>query len=580
MKTKILLLFLLGWVGMVFSQVRLLSDYKSRYPNVSNAKTFNDFIKKINENDKREEIIKLIEKNTGLNINKIDGKTVANGILKYQQIYLVNEKPVFINLNNQSIFIIERTNGEKFFFYPKAFIFLTETNQNPEDIIRSKLDSTFFSIGYKCIAEKNKHNAKVIHDSVFIDDFKILKRAVVLNSADNVTDNNAIAFTSGNDTKLSIGANFNYRDYFFMNISAYTSSINSGLFYSDKSWRNDIGASFTFNVIIPSQTRFFNPKKCTELCQKRDKYYNDTVINNYDSLKSKYDQKLLTLFSNGIEKIKKELNNDINENEKLEKYEKLERYEKIVSNLKEKNESYEKIIAEPSKYINDSIIAFDKKNIGVLNGSRLEWIKTTIDIYNQNIDLDTAIIKKNIAVENQIKNYPRINVNFSYNLNRQYNVKLMKLINLQIFSNFIMGNLLNANTGSEKPVLEQRDDKTFIVDKYGRTLGEYSYLKRAFWTLQSGVQASAFITNNFGVMVYAYHTFALQNMDYMDYRNRYALQGGLIFRINDEEDVNKATFRIMAGIDNEPYHTRALKNSFMVKVSIGIPFGLFIKSKK
>ena len=49
------------------------------------------------------------------------------------------------------------------------------------------------------------------------------------------------------------------------------------------------------------------------------------------------------------------------------------------------------------------------------------------------------------------------------------------------------------------------------------------------------------------------------------------------FKINNEEDVNKATFRILCGVENEPYKTKALDN-FMVKLSLGIPFNF--KNKK
>lgn len=561
----------------MFGQVKLLlSDYesKSKYINLSKAKTPIDFINKLDKEENKEEIITFIKKNTGL--KDILKDSIKNQKLKYQHIYLVGGEPLYVDLNNQSSFVINGLEGKKIYFYPKKSLFLIDTVQDSKLLI----ETTFYSIKYNC-GEIEKLPVKAIHDSIFTNDFKTLKNAVILNSVDNVTNNNAIAFTSGNDTKLSIGANLNNGKHWFFNMSAYTSTVNSGFFYSDKSWKTDIGGSFTINKVIFPETGSFNPKQCDSLCVKRNEYYSGTLIKKYDSLnviKDNYEKEAKLLLDE-IKMIKEKLYNDRVENsEKIIFYEKIDKYENRMASLNGRIKHYKKILKNPSKYITDSIIAFDKKN-NILIGRRLHWLKLSFDIYNQNIDLDTAMVKQLVLKENRVKNYPRIAVNMSYNFNQQ-NSFIFKWVNLQGFSNIILGNLLDANIGSGRPDLEQKNNDVFIVDKNGRILGEYSYLKRVFLTLQSGIQASAFITDYFGVTVFANHTFALQNMDYMDYRNRYSLQAGLIFRINDEEDVNKATFRLMAGVDNEPYHTRALKNSFMVKVSIGIPFGLFFKSKK
>jgi len=195
-----------------------------------------------------------------------------------------------------------------------------------------------------------------------------------------------------------------------------------------------------------------------------------------------------------------------------------------------------------------------------------------VDISNQNVELDTVSVAKFIFKDGEIKNFPKLSVEVSYNFNRHKKT----LLNAQSFVKVTMGSLLEANVGSERPVLQQKDDDVFIFDSSGRQLGKYSYLKRAFWTLQSGAQGSFFITDSFGFTGYASHTFALQNMDYTDYRNRYSLMAGLIFKINNVDDINKATFRILGGVENEPYKTKALDN-FMVKISLGIPFGLFSK---
>ncbi|KAB1230260.1 hypothetical protein [Chryseobacterium viscerum] len=581
MKTKIVLLFLLGWVGMVCGQVKLLSERTSNeFSYLQKSNTSDDFLKKLKENSNKKELENLIKTHTGLNLIEINQNTISveKEELKNENIYIRggNEQDsIFINLKNPKAFVINGKSNRKLFFYSEGGIFLIETNKKVyKNIIMDRLSVAYKNIGYKC----KGINAKTIHDSVFAGDMKTLKNAIILNSADNVTNNNAIAFTSGNDTKLSIGANLNNGKRWFFNISAYTANVNSGLFYSDKSWKTDVGGTFTINKIILRESKSFNPDSCRVLYEKRSNYYNDILIKEYEKLYKTDFKKELNHWKGKKAKIESQPSYTIEDREKMKEI------EENIKTLEREMKHYEKIVKNPSKYINDSIIAFDKKNVNVLRGGRLHWIKVTFDVYNQNVGFDTAKVKKFVSAENQIKNYLRSNVNISYNFNQQdshiFRGLKFKWVNVQFFSNIILGNLLDANIGSEMPILKTIDAETFIVDKNERVLGKYSYLSKAFWTLQSGLQASAFITNNFGITVYGYHTFALQNMDYMDYRNRYALQGGLIFRINDEEDVNKATFRVMAGVDNEPYHTRALKNSFMVKVSIGIPFGLFIKSKK
>lgn len=575
MRTKILLLFLLGWVGMVFGQIKLLSEEKSKeFLYLKKSRTADNFLEILKDNNNRKELEDLIKKNTELTFLEINQNTISadKEKLKTESIYKAdgkNQDSIFINITNAKAFVINGKNNKKLFFYSENGLFLVETNKKAsKNFIKDRLNKAYEKIGYHCDGEY----IKAMHTSAFDEKFNIIKKAIILNSSDNVTNNNAVAFTNGsNDTKISIGANFNYRQDWFFNLGIYTENIKTGFLYSNKSWKDNIGALLTFNKVFPGVQYPKSNTACQELEDKRRKYKNSIIEEGFDSFetlrrsKKAYDEML-----NSFEKLKEGIQKG-NDDFTASNVKKLEEYEKEVLNLKKKISLYEKILSNPDGYIDSLMISFDKKN-DILEGNKLHWVKSTIDISNQNVELDTVSVSKFILKDNQFKNFPKLSVDISYNFNRHKKT----LLNAQGFVKVTMGNLLEANIGSERPILKQIDNDVFIFDTHGRQLGKYSYLKRAFWTLQSGAQGSFFITDSFGFTGYASHTFALQNMKYTDYRNRYSLMGGLVFKINNLEDINKATFRILGGVENEPYKTKAL-DSFMVKISLGIPFGIFSK---
>ncbi|SEM16135.1 hypothetical protein SAMN05421856_101472 [Chryseobacterium taichungense] len=575
MKINLLLLFLLGSVGMVCGQVKLLSECTSKeFLYLGKSGTSDNFFRKLKENDDKKELEDLIKKNTGLNLLEINENIISpeKEELKSENIYKICGKEsdsVFVNLKETKVFVINGKDNRKLFFYIENGLFLVDTNKKvSKSLIKDRLNKAYENIGYNCDGK----NIKAMHTSAFDEKFNIIKKAIILSSSDNVTNNNAIAFTNGsNDTKISIGANFNYRQDWFFNLGIYTENIKTGFLYSNKSWKDNIGALLTFNKVFPGVQYPKSHTACDELERKRIRYKNSIIEEgsySFETLrrsKKAYDEMLdsLKILQENIQKGSGDFT--------AANVKRLEEYEIEVSKLKEKITLYEKIVSNPDGYIDSLMISFDKKN-DILEGNKLHWLKTTVDISNQNVELDTVSVAKFILKDGEVKNFPKLSVELSYNFNRHKKT----LLNVQGFFKVTMGSLLEANIGSERPVLQQKDDDVFIFDSMGRQLGKYSYLKRAFWTLQSGTQGSFFITDSFGFTGYASHTFALQNMEYTDYRNRYSLMAGLVFKINNTEDINKATFRILGGVENEPYKTKVLDN-FMVKISLGIPFGIFTK---
>lgn len=559
MKTYLLLLFLL-WVGMASGQELLTNNTVKSFSSLKDCKSATDFFRKIKNSDKDRDIENIIKKNTDLDILSIKEENVKEVSLEFLSVFEFEGRKILINKPDEIAYVINAGGDKKLYFYPKGDFFLTYKNSRIENnFIDEILKKKYDDIRYDC------KNGKAIHDSVLDSNLRTIKKAIIFNSSDDVTNNSAISFTNGsNDTKLSVGANFNYKNNLFFNAGINTLSTNTGFLYSNKSWKNNIGASFTVNSVIGRGTQYFNPIDCESLIKKR-LAYKDSLMTEFIVLRKSFDaiQNRIDFLKGEIKTLKE---NDLNLT--LEKHEQIKKYQKELIEKEKEIIIYKKILSNPEKFMEKEIITFDRKN-DILDGSKLHWLRGTMNISNQNINLDSI----KILNEKEITNFPKLSVDLSYNFNNQ---RGLKLLNYQVFTNITMGNLLDANVGSEKPYLVKQNNDVVILDASGTQLGKYSNLKRAFWTLQSGMQSTFFIDKNFGGTLYASHTFALQTLEGTDYRNRYSVLGGLVLRINNEEDVNRATVRILAGVENEPYKTKALDN-FMVKITLGIPLNFYNK---
>ncbi|UKB80397.1 hypothetical protein [Chryseobacterium sp. MEBOG07] len=557
MKTKIVLLFLLGWVGIVCGQQRKLSEISSeKFKSLQNSKTKANFLEMLTKENNNIKLENIIESNTGISFSNITSNNISEEELIFEKIYFTDNRPILINLKGEKIFVITGDKGKRLLFYGKGGFFLTEKGTGT-DGIRNEMEDAFDKIGYSC------SNNKAVHDSILDFNLRTIKRAVVLNSSDDATNNNALVFTNGtNDTKISLGANFNYKDTYFYNVALYTSSANTGFLYSNKAWKNDIGASFTINKMVFPESQDFISSDCEGLAKRREEYKN-TLLEKYQNLKTDY-----KAYENELAKLKSKKYDDNNLGI-LERDKKNEINRKDIDSITAKMKLYEKILLNPGKFIEQQMIAFDRKN-DILKGSKLHWIKSTISVSNQNVNLDSMQLLTN---NKGITNFPKLSIDLSYNFNWQ---SKSKLLNFQAFSNVSMGSLLDAKVGNEKPYLVNRDEDIFIFDTSGTQIGRYANLKRAFWTLQSGMQCTFFLVKNFGFSGFASHSFALQTLNDTEYRNRYSLMGGLVIKINNEQDINKATLRILCGVENEPYKTKVSDN-FMIKITLGIPFNLYNK---
>jgi len=559
---KLLLIIFFGMSSMSWSQKKLLTEIKSSdFKRLENINTSREFFKKIRNDNKT--IENIIFGAVGLKLNDLKSEHVKEDTLKYQGTYLHNDKEIFINKKLPIIYSIEN-NNKVIYFYPEKGVFLKPylIDKQVTSPVEAIIQKTYDDIGYNCDKEHN-NKLRSVNSKIFADNIKTIKKAVILNSSDAITDNSAISFTSGNaNSKLNIGTNIEYNTKTFFNVNVYTSSSNVGFIYSNKAWKNNTGITFTVNKIIGNEAQFFNKRKCEEVSLKR-KAFLDSIKLEINLLEKNYSH-----VSKKVESITSELQtlkNSTLTNEGIKKYRQLV---KELTELKKETTLYEIILLDPVKFIDDKIISFDKKN-NILTGSQLHWIKASIDLYNQNIVLDSM----QVFTGTKINNYPKLSFDLSYNFNR--NKK--RLINTQLFAKVLMGNFIEATSNNSAPYIENINNSFILYDQNGIQLGRYDDLKKAFWTAQSGAQATWFFVKNFGVSGYASHTFALQKEQFTNFKNRYSLLAGLTFRINDDKDINKATFRILGGFENQLYRTNAFDN-FGIKMSLGFPISLFTKN--
>lgn len=542
-------------------EVKDLNKLKKEYPKLQNANTSDNFIAYLKDQNSSKLEALLIKSIDLYQVNlKPENINPQEETLELNKIYYLNGlTKVKVNIEKAKVYVLHnKDKTKKLFFYIKGGVFLTEGSLSTEEEISYLINmkETIADIEYNCGNDGSKIIS--VHPHVLSENLVAIKKAVILNSSDNITDNTAISFTNGsNDAKISVGANLNKGKRLFFNVGVYTSATNAGVLYSEKSWKNNTGAIFTVNRIIGKETQFSKPSDCRDLTTKRSEYL-ESVYNEFKDLHQDYTGKMKRITKiDSILKTEKE-------------YEKKDKLKKEKEELVKTTKHYQEIIEDANKYIESKVIEFDKKN-DILTGSKLHWIKASVNLFNENISLDSLQLYTGTV----IGNYPRLSTNLSYNFN--YN-KNKKLLNFQAFTNVIMGNLLDANINNKTPYLLNIEETTYIFDQSGTQLGRYSDLKKTFWTSQTGVQATWFFVENFGVSGYASHTFALQKEEFTEYKNRYSLLAGFAFKVNNDKDVNKATFRLLGGFENQSYNTNAFDN-FSVKVSMGIPFNLFTKKE-
>jgi len=551
-------------INVCFGQ-KMITEIKpsNNYKELKDIKTINAFIDRFNKSND-ENLTKLIKNE--LKLKKLDTNNMKVATLKVSHIYknIGSESvknSIFINTPNEKTFKINNKDKDIYYHIDKRTFFKYQSVVS-DTFIRNELKKINEEFKYSC----SEKPIKAIHDSVFNKNMRVIKQAVILNSTDDATNNSAISITNKKDeNKISVGFNFDYKESHFLNLTVFTEA-DGGFIYSKEAWKNNTGASFTWNRSF-SGTQYFETNDCNKLSKKRNNYKQEL------SLYQNYLEKTYNSSKKKVDTLEASNTNMINKSPSLS-FEKREEYlknKKTLKELRSEIKTYELILKNPKKYLNDSIYSFDKKN-DILYGGFVHWFKATGKIANQTINIPNDSIYSN----KKITNYPSLNVDLSFNWN--WILKGSKYINVQLFNSINMGSFLEANLGDEEPILVKEEDTFFIDDSFGNRLGRYQDLKKAFWTNSTGVQASWIFTKNVGITGIYKHTFALQDEENTTYKNRYTLQGGLILRPL-KEDEKALTVRLLAGVENSAYKSK-FKDDFSLKLSLGLPFNVFEKKDK
>lgn len=445
-----------------------------------------------------------------------------------------------------------------------SFLFCLDGFGQEEAIINSEIEAVVKELDgfYDCKI------GRAVSNKVIDENLKGIKSNIFFGSEDAVNSNSAISYlnTSEGD-KINIGFNYAYKNKYFLNTSIYKNTKGAYFFNSD-GWQNNIGASFTGNL-VHSTSQFYNENECNTLNKKRKAYIKDVI---------KEDLMLFNKHKNSLEKeinkIKLEKSGLMKLSElSLENYNRIKEIDSLTKKYSKSQTIAKNALDNPKQYIENKIKKFDSIN-DILQGHFLVWTSITGNIENQNLKLDSL---NNMPLDKAIKNIPKLKFGAALNVSSSNNVKKYKRYYAQVFTNITMASFLESIQKDRKPVVQEVDEELFVFDDQENQLGRYQDLKRAYWTATLGGNLTSFcFSENVGLTAIFNHKFALQDLDFVDYKNRYTAQIGLVFRVQSENDVNKASFRILAGAEDLVYNQKTFKDA-SVKISIGIPFNLFTK---
>ncbi len=522
------------------------------FEGVNDIEAFFNAIKR-SSNGNRSDINKVLKNELGFDISDLDKVRITNDSLNIGNIIKFNSKEIIVN-KKTTIFAL--TNDKKQVVYLKdygQFVILSKEKYSFTKAINAKLNNVLYA--YNCVTQS-------IHYDVYNTNIKAIKSRVIFGENGNTTNNTAIGFTNNEDgAKLNVGFNFNLKKKHYFNIGIFTAS-QGGFLYSNGAWSDNIGAVITHNKIIGKTSQYYDKNNCMELKKKR-KDSLDKLVSQFKILEKSYKASIKKMDTLKIE------NNSILKQERPLVYDELKKIKdnnKIIEELTQNIRAFEDIVLNTDKYIDSEIVEFDTRNNN-LKGHFVKWVKTSLSVENQNIDIDSLSVFNNIE---PVKNIPRLNAVFSYNVSR---LKNNKLLNLQGFGKITVGSFLDAILNERTPLVAEQNNTVFVIDNENNQIGRYQDLKRTFWTGSFGGQFSFFITENFGFTGSASHSFALQNLDFVNYENRYTALAGFAFRKQDEKDKNKITFRILGGFEALAYNTKTWENT-SIKISLGIPFKL------
>lgn len=445
------------------------------------------------------------------------------------------------------------------------------------------IDSTF--IKYKnsvdtLFVNYNEKRNFVIHPKALRKNLSTVYQSIIPNNQSLNDNTSSFSYTQSDENqKIAIATAYQFGslDNHFLNVGVSAEGKN-GIFnlYSDKSWSNNTSLSIGYSKVIKA-SQFYSDSTIIEkrLIEKR-KIFKDSLSARiqYNALLDQAD-------------LKKKLEA---EQVKLDEFQRLYLKSEDVTDLKiiEELALIDKKIKEYSKRIEeyaylerqflknnieddvaDKFVGFDTKN-DIMYGYNVFWFQVNSKLMNNTYTFKEETNKDNTANRNVF----HVNISSSIMWNMLGN-RTMQYATFGV-STFRGSYLSNPAFKNMTPVFNGDN-----VMSDGELLGTLDDLKKPVWQYAFNAYYANFFMfkRHLGFSLNAQYNNAFENDIAKNYKENYTVAFGPIFKIQGEDEWNKATFGISAGYENLPSKAVA-KDYFILKAYVGVPFNVFQKKSK
>jgi hypothetical protein len=441
----------------------------------------------------------------------------------------------------------------------------------------------------KQVDEYNKPN-KLVRNSLFNEKINEIMNHIVFGSSDKVINSNSIGFILNEEkTNLVTSINFPLNNKGLILKTGLFTSGESNLFnlYSENSWNNNVGFNIGFIKKINSSISFNEVKHQKKDVKRYRLFYVDSLLKSKKKLnlknlclieeKLKFIDTSYTVKHNGVKSckvlslnIKDSIKNQITKKGRIT----------VFDSIKKLIEDYSLYLIKPNikKLVDNELKAFDKR-FDRMSGYSLKWLDFNLSGINSTYNIpNDSILTKEVLEANKLQKFSRkFNVEISANWNYLSNKR--KLHYIQAGISFKKGNFLNNNLVVGTPKIKELNNEFILIDEDENELGFYKNLN---------------INNTFGSLYFLYsgfynkkksiglkfdfkHNYLLSKNDF--FKKNFTLLVGPIFRNINADNINKGTFGLEIGFENDIYNTK-ISDNFIARLTLGIPFEVFSKKVK
>ncbi|WP_312901671.1 hypothetical protein [Chryseobacterium taichungense] len=427
--------------------------------------------------------------------------------------------------------------------------------------------------------KKYKDSNWVIHPRAQAKNLNTIYQSIIPNNQSLNDNTSSFSYIQNDDNqKISISSAYQFSKMSknFLNVGISTEG-KEGIFniYSSKSWSNNVALSLGFSKVFMS-SQFYLSKDIMKmrLIEKRKLFA--------DSLKgkilysAKLNQSTLNDYENNCQHELDLLLDELKEKDYVE-----EDIEKKINDLNKSIKDNQKKKAEfnilnqkaVDEQVNEDVIEklsdFDLKN-DILYGYQIFWWQISSKFLNNTYTF------KEINDADKITNINvfHANVNASLMWNRlDNNAAQYATVGISAFRGSFLS---DPSLRGIKPLINGNE---IVNDNI--TIGNIDNLKKALWQYSYSFYYANFFAFNkhLGISINGVYNNSFKNDLAQNYKENYTISLGPIFKINGEDNWNKATFGISAGYDNLPSKAKA-KDYFAIKAYVGVPFNVFQKKNK